>query len=294
MTTVLQILVDGLSRGSTIALTTLGVVLIFGIMRLVNFAHGEFVMIGALALVFLAPVSTPLAIVAALGAPVIGALVVERVAFRPIRAADHSTMLVTSFALSFLLQSLAVLFFGSATRSVDVLPALSEQLHIGGLVLPVRTLVICGVSIALLVGVALFLTRSRTGVQMRAAAADFEMARLLGVRANRVIGTAFAISGVLAGTAAIAVVSETGTVEATIGVHLVLVAFTAAVLGGMESLVGATIGAFVVGIVSVVAESLLPPSARGYRDSIMFGVFIVVLLVRPRGLFVRADRTERI
>lgn len=294
MTDVLQILVDGLSRGSTIALTTLGVVLIFGIMGLVNFAHGEFILLGALALVFLAPVSTPLAMAAALGIPVVGALVVERVAFRPVRGASHSTMLVTSFALSFLMQSLAVLAFGSATRAVDVLPALSRQMHVGGLVMRVGTPVICVVSIVLLVGVGLFLTKSRTGVQMRAAASDFEMARLLGVRANRVIGAAFAISGLLAGTAAIAVVSESGTVEATIGVHLVLVAFTAAVLGGMESLAGATVGAFVIGVISVVAESLLPAGARGYRDSVMFLVVIIVLMARPHGLFARTNRTERI
>jgi branched-chain amino acid transport system permease protein len=285
-----QVILDSISRGSLIALTTLGVVLIFGIMRLVNFAHGEFIMLGAFALVLIAPYSAPLALLAAVVVPVVGALLVERIAFRPIRGADHSTMLVTSFALSFLLQNLAIFFLGSVTRTVDILPELGRSVRVGSLSLSLATLVTTALSVGLLLAIAVFMRRTRMGVQMRAAATDLEMARLLGVRGNRVIGVAFALSGLLAGTAAIAVVSQAGTVEASIGVNLVLVAFTAAVVGGMDSLAGATVGAYVVGTASVLAETLLPPDLRGYRDAVTFGLVIVVLVFRPQGLFATKGR----
>jgi branched-chain amino acid transport system permease protein len=285
-----QVILDSISRGSLIALTTLGVVLIFGIMRLVNFAHGEFIMLGAFALVLIAPYSAPLALLAAVVVPVVGALLVERIAFRPIRGADHSTMLVTSFALSFLLQNLAIFFLGSVTRTVDILPELGRSVRVGSLSLSLATLVTTALSVGLLLAIAVFMRRTRMGIQMRAAATDLEMARLLGVRGNRVIGVAFALSGLLAGTAAIAVVSQAGTVEASIGVNLVLVAFTAAVVGGMDSLAGATVGAYVVGTASVLAETLLPPDLRGYRDAVTFGLVIVVLVFRPQGLFATKGR----
>jgi branched-chain amino acid transport system permease protein len=140
------------------------------------------------------------------------------------------------------------------------------------------------ITAGLLAGLWLFLTRSSIGVQMRAAAEDFSMAQLLGVRANRVIAVAFALSGVLAGTVALLFVAQVGVVSPTIGLAPALVGFVATVLGGMRSLVGATLGGFLLGILTIAAQQLLPGDLSSFRDAFVFGTVILVLLVRPQGL----------
>ena len=140
----------------------------------------------------------------------------------------------------------------------------------------------------------MFLTRTRIGVQMRAAAEDFRMARLLGVRANRVIATAFAISGLAAALAAFVLVAQTGTVSPTMGLSPVLVGFVAMVLGGMGSLRGAVLGGYVLGVVTVALQSYLPLEMRFYRDAFAYTVVILVLLVRPQGLVVARSTTQRV
>jgi branched-chain amino acid transport system permease protein len=290
----IQNIIDGLALGSLYALFALGIALIFGIMRLINFAHGELIMIAGYAAVWAISWAWPLLVLVVLGVTLVSALGMERLSFRPIRDANPTTLLVTSFALSYLLQNLGVLFFGALPRSLNLFPSLNQYFDIGGVAVQQRDVLVLCTTIVVVGLLALFLTRTPVGVQMRAAAENFQMARLLGVRADRVIAVAFAISGLLAAIASLLFVSETGTVSPAMGLFPVLVAFIATVIGGMGSLVGAALGGMSLGVVSVALQAYLPLELRSYRDAFAFGIVIVVLVVRPQGLIVSRSVATRV
>jgi branched-chain amino acid transport system permease protein len=290
----LQNVVNALSLGSLYALFALGVALIFGIMRLINFAHGELIMVAGYGIVFSTFLPWPAMTAIVITTVVVFALAMERVAFRPVRGASPSTLLVTSFALSFFLQYLALMIFGGLPKVVNIFPSLNGYYTVGGIDIRKLDLVTVGVTLGVLVALGVFLTRTRLGVQMRAAAEDFGMARLLGVRANTVIATAFAMSGFLAGVAALLFVATTGTVNPVMGSSVVLVAFIATVMGGLGSLVGATLGGFGLGGVTVALQAYLPLELRSYRDAFAYGAVIIVLLVRPQGLIVARSVETRV
>ncbi|MFC3229510.1 branched-chain amino acid ABC transporter permease [Marinibaculum pumilum] len=294
MSQAIQILVDALSVGALYALSALGIGLIFGIMRLINFAHGEFIALGAYLLMVMGGLWVPLAIVLMVAAIAVLAMSTERIAFRPVRNADPATMLVTSFAVSFLLQNLYRLIWGSRPLGFDFLSILGTPLLIGEVRIPTLQLMTLGVTVLLLVALVLFLTRTHFGIEMRAAAVNFRMSRLLGVRADRVISVAFAMSGVLAAAVAAMHLSQTGSLTPVMGLQLALVGFVSTIVGGMGSLPGAVLGGFFIGIVTVLLQSALPLDLRPYRDAFVFGIVILVLLVRPQGLFLSAQVRERI
>lgn len=286
--------IDALSIGSLFALYALGIALTFGIMGLINFAYGELVMVGGFALVYLVPeIPVGFVIAGMIAVVVVFAVGMERAAFRPVRGAAPATLLVTSFALSFLLQNLAILIFGSTPRTLDVWSTLNESIDVGRISIAKLDIAIVVTTIVLLLALVWFLSRTSLGVQMRAAAEDFQMARLMGVAANRVIATAFAISGVTAGVASLFLVAQTGTVTADMGVTVIVFAFMATILGGVGSLVGAVVGGFLIGILTVVLQQSLPFEVRPYRDAFVFGIVFAVLVVRPQGL-VPARNTSRI
>lgn len=291
MTETLQHVVDALSLGSLYAILGLGIALIFGIMRLVNFAHGELVMVGAFAAVTLGDAPWPVVVATVVAVPVLFALAMERIAFRPIRGAHETTLLVTSFAVSYLLQNAALLAYGATPRGIDLSRTLGESLTVGDLAIPKVSAATIAVTVVLLVVLSAFLRRTSLGVQMRAAAEDFTMARILGVRANRVIAAAFAISGLLAGVSSYLIVAQSGSVYPSMGLNALLVAFIATVLGGLGSLTGAVVGGFTLGFLSVALDAYLPPDLRSYRDAFAYSVVIAVLLWRPGGLVI--PRTSR-
>ena len=279
----IQHAIDAISLGSLYALFALGIAVIFGIMRLVNFAHGELIMAGAyvLALVSLPAVAlVPLTLLVAVGL----ALMLERAAFRPVRQAAPATLLITSFALSFLLQNVAALTWGSVPRSTDFASGLDTSFALGEVTIHTLDLITIGVTLALLAGIGVFFRSTTLGTQMRAAAEDFRMARVLGIRADRVVATAFALSGVLAWVAAILLTARTGTVSPTIGVNIVLFAFIATIVGGVGSLSGAVVGGFAIGALTVVLQASLPLAYRPYRDAFVFAAVLAVLIARPQGL----------
>jgi branched-subunit amino acid ABC-type transport system permease component len=295
---VIQNAINALSLGSLYALFALGVALIFGIMRLVNFAHGELIMVGGFAIVLAAGLPWPVLVLLVVLVVAAFALGMERVAFRPVRGASPATLLVTSFAVSFLLQNLAILIFGSLPRTTSLSTSLLESFTVGDVSIPKLDILTVCVTAALVVALALFLGRSRVGVQMRAAAEDFGMSRLLGVRANTVIAVAFAISGILAAAAALLLVAQTGTVTPTMGLNAVVIAFIAAVVGGMGSLPGAVLGGFVLGGLTVALQASLPLDLRAYRDAFVYLAVFVFLVLRPQGILVprsaalRSDQAE--
>ena len=284
---VIQNLIDAISLGSVYALAALGIGLIFSIMRLINFAHGELIMVGGFVIYALA--GNPMIVMAltAIIVVTILALGMERIAFRPLRKASPPTLLIASFAVSYLVQHLILMIFGSRPMGVDFLSVLGESFEFAGLRVPRLQCIAIVVTLALMVGLVVFFKASRIGVQMRAAAEDFTMARLLGVKADRVIAVAFALSGILASFVSLYLVAQSGTVSYKMGVNMVLIAFVASVIGGMGSLTGAALGGFLVGIVSVSLQAYLPEELRPYRDAFVFLLFIAFLLWRPQGLLVR-------
>lgn len=281
---VVQTAVDALSLGGLYALLALGIALVFGIMRLINFAYGELIMTAGFALVVLDGVPLALRVIAVVAATVVCALLSERLVFRPLRAATPATLLVASFALSYLLQNLAAAIFGTLPRTTLVSDALTRSFSVAGVSISRLDLLTIATTIVLLAGLAAALARTSIGVQMRAAAEDFRTARLVGVRADMVIALAFGLSGVLAAVAAILLVAKTGSVTPTMGATVLVYAFVAMVIGGMGSLTGAVAGAFAIGVTSVLLETLLPSSLVPYRDAFLFALALVVLVARPQGL----------
>jgi branched-chain amino acid transport system permease protein len=290
----LQHVIDAITFGSQFALYALGIALIFGIMGLINFAHGELIMVGAYTIVLVGRPGWPVVVIVTVALAIAFALTMERVAFRPLRGASPPTLLIASFAVSYGLQNLAILIEGSAPKGTHVSTWLSESYEIGSVSVPKLDLVTVVVTVALLTVLGLFLQRTRMGVQMRAAAEDFRMARILGVRANTVIATAFGISGLLAGIGAYLLVAQTGEVSPDLGSNPVLYAFVATVLGGMGSLRGAVLGGYVFGAIFVGLQSYLPLELRSYRDAFAFAAVIAMLLVRPQGLIVARSAVSRV
>jgi branched-chain amino acid transport system permease protein len=281
--------VNAVSLGSFYALVALGIALIFGIMRLVNIAHGEFILAGAYVLVLVGS-SLPILILFCLITSALLALATERLVFRPMRNASAATLLVGSFALSYVLQNLAILIFGPNARSGSLGAGLTEAVVIGDVRIARINIVTLVVAIVFGGGLMAFLTRTRLGVQMRAAAEDFDTARLVGVRANRVIAASFVLSGLLAGTAAVLLVGQTGAVSPTIGLPPLLIGLVAVVVGGLGSLPGAVLGAYILGASSVALQAGLPVGARPFRDAFLFAVVILILTLRPQGIVARKVR----
>jgi branched-chain amino acid transport system permease protein len=291
---VLQYVIDALSVGGLYALAALGIGLIFGIMRLVNFAHGDLLMMGAYAMYLLAAAIWPVTILGGVAVAILIAVVTEFIAFRPLRTADPTILLAASFAVSFFLQNFVLMIMGGRALGVDIVPALNHHIAWGTTSISVLNLFTIALSIILMGGLTLFLTHTRIGVHMRAASENVRMARMLGVRVNLVVATAFAISGLLAGAAAVVVLGKTGLVLPTMGLRLTLVAFVAVVVGGMGSLTGAAIGGYAVGILEVVLGGVLPLAILPYREAFIFTVVLLFLLFRPGGIVRVAALEERV
>lgn len=268
------------------ALTALGIALIFGILRLVNLAHGELIMLAGYA-IFFAAASVPFAALvgAAVVAAVVAALAMERIAFRPMRSASPATLMVASFGVSYFLQNLAVVTMGSQSKPIGLTGFLTESLMLGPFRVATLDLVTIATTLTLLALLAAFLRYTLLGLKMRAAADDFRMARLLGVRASPVIAVAFLISGAFAGIVAVLLVARTGTASPTMGITPLIIGIVAVVVGGMESLSGAVLGGLILGFLTTGLQVLLPLALQPFRDAVVFGAVIVFLLFRPQGIF---------
>jgi branched-chain amino acid transport system permease protein len=294
VTEFLQALVDGVNLGSLYALLALGIALVFGVMGLVNFAHGELLMVSGYTFYVLGGPPLLVAVAIVLTVATATAVGMERVAFRPLRHQDPTTLLVCAFAVSYLLQSIATFAFGSRPKSINVVGSFNDSVGVAGLQVSKLEIVTFVVTAALLAGLAVFLRRTSAGVQMRAAAEDFPMASLLGVRGNRVIALAFGISGVFAGVAALLYLGQTGSLTPSVGLAPVLVAFVASVMGGMGTLYGAAVGGMLLGLLSVLLQTYLPEDLQPYRDAFVFTAVIAILLVRPNGLIAPRSLTARV
>ena len=295
MDNLIQYIISSLSLGGLYALMTLGLVVVYGILRLINFAYGELVMVAGYGLLLFGQTAMPWPLVALLSVAVaiLVAVLMERVAFRPVRFGSASTMLITSFAVSTLLQNTTLLAISPRPQAVRLPGFFVESITVAGLRLRVVDLASLAVSMIALVVLSILLRRTIIGIALRAAADDFTMTRLLGVRANLIISVAFAVSGLLAGIVAIFWVGRSSLVEPAIGLQPVLIAFIASVVGGMENLKGAVLGGYLLGFLTVGLQTWLPQALLDYRNAILFGIVIVILLLRPEGLIRPAYSRER-
>jgi branched-chain amino acid transport system permease protein len=283
---VIQTFVNGLALGGVYALTTLGLVIVFGIMRLINFAYAELIMAGGYALWIFTSFGIPW--LAALGMAIVVAtllaVLMERLAFRPLRDASAATLLIASFAVSSFLQRFVEVYIWPRPIAVQIPAIFSQTYEIGGVRIPKVDILSILVTAAVLIALTLMLKRTLIGIALRAAAEDFATTRLMGIDANRIIATAFAIEGVLAGIVMLFWVGSSGVVYPALGLTPIIIAFMAAVVGGMRSLIGAVVGGFVVGFLFTALATFLPAEFQNYRQALLFIIVVAVLLVRPGGI----------
>jgi len=283
----IQQMLNALSLGSEYALLALGLAIVFSMMRLVNFAHGDILGIGAYSMYIMLMIGIgspwmiiPISILAA----VAGAVLFERVAFRPVRHAPVTTGLLTAFGVSIIMQNAFLLFVSSKPRPVPVLGFLNQNIQVGSFTIQTLQILEFGITILAICGLLIFLKYNIIGLAMRAAVREFTTVRLMGIRANRVIATAFAISGFLAGVAAVFIVARRGSIEPDMGFLPVLKAFVACVMGGFGSLPGAVIGGLLIGIIEVVILITLPQEFGGLKDAVVFSLIALILATRPQGI----------
>jgi branched-chain amino acid transport system permease protein len=285
----LQVQVDAVGLGAIYALMAVGIGLVFGVMRLVNFAYGQLIMAGAFALAFASDREWPVAVGIALcfGVVLALSLAMERVVFRPLRTQSAAVMLIATFAVAFLLQSIALLWFGPLGKTATSLVQLNRPVEIGSVEIRKITIVAIVTAVVCLLLLVALLNRTALGLHMRAAAIDSQTARLLGVRANLVSTASVLIAGALAAVVAVMLTVQFPTVTPTFALQDTILVLAGVVVGGMTRLLSATLGGFLIGYVSGILGGALPSEQSQYLPSLVFGLVILVLLLRPDGLFTR-------
>ena len=275
-------ILDGLSLGAIYALIALGYTMVYGIAKMLNFAHGDVIMVGAYS-VFVLLSSTGNFVLAILLSIVLCSLtgvVVEKLAYKPLRSASPLAVLITAIGVSYFLQGTAQLIFGSKSRPVT-LPALGT-LNIGNFQVELRTVITLVVGALLMIALTLFVKKTRTGRAMLAVSEDKGAAQLMGVNVNRIIMITFAIGSALAACASVFYLMQIPSVSPTLGAMPGIKAFAAAVIGGIGSIPGAMIGGILLGLVEKICASI--PFLNPYTTAIEFGLLILILLVKPIGL----------
>ncbi len=283
--------VNGLGVGAIYALIALGYTMVYGIVKLINFAHGDILMVGSYTAVLLmvgAGVPYPIALIASMLVCAVFGVVIERIAYKPLRGAPRICSLITAIGVSYLLQNSAQLIFSANPRPFPTVFQV-KPIQVGGISISFVTILTVGVSIVLMILLTLFVQKSRMGKAMRAVSEDTGAAQLMGINVNTTISVTFAIGCALAGIGAFLYCIAYPSVMPTMGSMPGLKAFIAAVLGGIGILPGAMLGGFIMGV----AESL----TKGFvstqlSDAVVYGILIVVLLVKPAGMLGKATREK--
>ncbi len=315
---VMQQIINALSAGSLYALMAVGLAMVFGILRLINFAHGDMMMIAAYIAAFalIGGIPLPIALIMMVVGTVIIAILMERIAYRPIRGAPVVAALLTSFAVGQILENSVLLTSRFAQQPIQIafppIEFLRGVVTVGALTIPKVNLFSLVLGLVLLLLLSLFVTRTTLGLSMRAAAEDIQAAQLMGINTNRVITTAFVIGAILASVAGLLYAVQSGTINPDMGFTPVLKAFIAAVIGGFGSISGAVIGGYALGLLEVLLTAVpgmgdilpaattspavitffktyLPSSLTSYRDAFVFIGLILLLLVRPGGILGTSD-----
>jgi branched-chain amino acid transport system permease protein len=285
---VAQQAINAVSLGSLYALVAVGLSMVFGILRMTNFAHGDMMMVGAFATLLLGGLGLPFGW-AAFGGMVAGGLAgvaVERIAYRPVRGSPDVTLLLTSLAVTYILENLGILLFTSSPRNFPVPGWLDGafQLAGGAITFTAINLLTTVLTLVALLLLGWFVTRTDVGLGMRAAAEDMTAAQLVGLDVNLLIVAAFATASTFAGLGGVLWAAQSGVVEPTMGFTPLLKAFVAAIIGGFGSIAGALLGGYLLGALEVCIVAFLPSTVSPYRDAVVFALLIAFLLFRPAGL----------
>ena len=279
----IQQLINGLALGSVYALLALGYTMVYGIIQLINFAHGEIYMIGAFAGYYASSVlKLPLipTLLAAMAASAILGILIEKIAYKPLRKSPRITLLITAIGVSLLLQNIMSKFVGTAPKHFPELINL-EPITLGGLQLDWKTILMFAVSALLVILLQFIVYKTKVGKAMRAASFDIEAASLMGINVDNTISLTFAIGSALAGIAGVLVAISYPSITPYIGVMPGLKAFVAAVLGGIGSIPGALIGGLSIGLLETISKAYISTT---FSDAIVFGILIIILLIKPAGL----------
>ncbi len=280
---ILPYLLAGISVGGQYALIAVGYTMVYGILRLINFAHGDIFTAAGFFMVYLVAamplaVSVPLVIILT----VLLGFTVERVAYKPLRSAPRMSIMISAIGASYLLQNLMWYVTGGLAKQYPVLPWLSDTVNLGAASTKVVTLVTPVLTVALVIGLVMLIKRTKIGMAMRAVSRDFETSQLMGIKINSVISMTFIIGSALAAVGSMLYFTNYSTVTPTVGAMPGLKAFVAAVFGGIGSIPGAVIGAFIIGI----CENLIKGAGyTAFSDAFTFALLIAILLFKPNGLF---------
>ncbi|GAA4653773.1 branched-chain amino acid ABC transporter permease [Anaerocolumna aminovalerica] len=292
MGSILEQLINGLRSGSIYALIALGYTMVYGIAKMINFAHGDIIMVGAYALyVLVALLNVPAIAAVVLTIIICGVLgiVIEKVAYKPLRKAPALSVLITAIGMSFFLQSVALLIFKPnpiAFKSIINV----NSVRIGGITISGISLVTFIITFICMIGLTYFINKTKTGSAMKALSEDKAAAELMGINVNRTISITFAIGSALAAVAGILFVCQYQSIQPTLGALPGIKAFVAAVLGGIGSIPGAMIGGLALGLIESISKAYI---SSQLSDAIVFGVLVVVLLVKPSGLLGK-NRIEKV
>jgi len=291
-----QQIINALALGSLYALVAIGLSMIFGILRMTNFAHGDMMMVGAFGTLVLQSLGLGFgwAVIAGICFGALAGIVVERVAYRPVRGSPEVTLLLTSFAVTYILENLGILIFTSSPQNFPLPDWMNNafQLFDGQITFTQINILTMALAAIALAALGWFVTRTDVGLGMRAAAEDMTGANLVGLDVNRLIVVAFAIASGFAGLAGILWAAQSGVVSPTMGFTPLLKAFVAAIIGGFGSIAGALLGGFLLGALEVFIVAFLPAEVSPYRDAIVFTLLIGFLLFRPNGLLKRTQEIK--
>lgn len=282
-----QQVVNGVNLGSIYALIAIGLTMVYGLLRLINFAHGDLMMLGAYIGLFIvtnaflplgAAVLVPMVVIGLVG------VMVERVAYRPLRGAPEVAMLMTSLAVSWIIQNGMIMTVTAQPRSFRLPDGVNQLHNVGGVAFSSLDVVSLVLAVGLMALLTLFVRRTRIGIAMRAASENLRAAHLMGIHINQVIAAAFLIGSALAAVAGVLWAGKYGTVEPFMGFLPGLKAFVAAVIGGIGVIPGAVLGGYLLGFAEILFVGFLPPELSGYRDAFVFALLLIVLLIRPNGI----------
>jgi branched-chain amino acid transport system permease protein len=285
---ILQQVINAVSLGSLYALVAVGLSIVFGVLKLTNFAHGDVMMVGAFTTVLLIGIGMPFVpalLCGILGAALAGFLI-ERIAYRPIRNAPDVTRLLTSLAVTYILENFGILVFTSSPKNFPLPATLNDswQLLNGAITFTNINLLTLGLTFVSLIGLGWFITKTTLGLGMRAASEDMAAAQLVGLDVNRLIIVAFVVASGFAGLAGVLWAAQAGVIQPQMGFTPLLKAFVAAIIGGFGSIAGALVGGFMLGALEIFIVAFLPDAITPYRDAIVFSLLIAFLLFRPGGL----------
>jgi branched-chain amino acid transport system permease protein len=283
---IFQQIVFGLTLGCFYGLLAIGYTMVYGVLRLINFAHGDLLMVSAYIAYFgivLFYVPWPVGFAISIAVTALLGILMDRGAYKPLRKSPKISALITAIGVSFLLENLGLVLIGGRPKTFPTPAPFDGALHLWGVTIPRLSILVLGVTIALLFGVIWVLRHSRVGMAMRALSRDVETVRLMGVDADRVISFTFALGSALAAAGGMMWCMKYPALEPFMGVIPGLKAFVAAVLGGIGNVMGAAIGGMLLGVGEILIVAIWPEWS-GYRDAIAFSILIVILLTRPTGI----------